>query len=218
MSDTSEAIESPPRSRRLAMLAVEIGERLVVTALFASLAGRMLANYQHSRNIADLLVLASEGLVVVLVFIRRPALNITFRLQDWVLTFSGSFLPLLLAPASVHSLGPSWIGWSLQTAGFIAQLFCKIFLFRNFGLAPALRGVADRGPYALVRHPMYASYFLSQLGFLYAFPTAWNAGLLALWMIAQILRINIEERVLRAAPLYRAYAARVRWRLIPGVY
>jgi protein-S-isoprenylcysteine O-methyltransferase Ste14 len=199
-------------------LGLDVFERLALTALYLSLVNRLVTNYAHSHNIADLLVLASETLVVVLVFIRRTPQEITFRLQDWALALGGSALPLLLAPAWVHALGPHWIGWSLQMFALGAQLVCKSFLFRNFGVAPALRGVAAHGPYAIVRHPMYGSYVFGMAGFFYAFPTWWNAGLLALWVVAQLYRIHAEERVLNQSPDYRAYAQRVRWRLIPGIY
>lgn len=217
MSETTNTIAAA-NERRLLMLFLDIAERAALTALYLALVERLVANYAHSHNIADLLILASETLVVVLAFIRRTPQDITFRLQDWALALGGSALPLLLAPAAVQAVGPHWIGWSLQFFALLAQLACKTFLFRNFGVAPALRGVAVRGPYAIVRHPMYASYVFGMLGFVYAFPTWWNAGLVALWVIAQLYRINAEERVLTQSPDYRAYASRVRWRLVPGIY
>jgi protein-S-isoprenylcysteine O-methyltransferase Ste14 len=200
------------------MLFLDVGERAALTALYLALVERLVSNYAHSHNLADLLTLASETLVVLLAFIRRTPQDISFRLQDWGLALGGSALPLFLAPATVQPLGPLWIGWSLQLFALLAQLACKSFLFRNFGVAPALRGVAVRGPYAIVRHPMYASYVFGMAGFVYAFPTWWNAGLVALWIVAQLYRIHAEERVLNQSPDYRAYAARVRWRLVPGLY
>ena len=209
---------SLPR-RRLAALALEFAERAVIIVLYAGLTRRLLDSYLATHNPAGLLALASEGLVLFLAFVRRPAQTISFRVQDWALALGASCLPLMLtAPPGVTALGPSWIGWSFQTAGFIGQAAAKLFLFRNFGIAPAVRGVSERGPYRWVRHPMYASYFLCQVGFIYAFPTWWNAALIALWSIGQVLRILVEERLLQTEPAYRAYAARVRWRLLPGAF
>jgi protein-S-isoprenylcysteine O-methyltransferase Ste14 len=65
---------------------------------------------------------------------------------------------------------------------------------------------------------MYASYFIAQLGFLYAFATLWNAAIIGAWATIQVLRINAEERLLKTEPRYQAYAAQVCWRLIPRVY
>lgn len=215
MTDTPD---TAARNRKRLALALDVGERIALTALYLSLVERLIGNYLHTHNAADLLVLASETFVVVLAFIRRAPQEITFRLQDWALALAASALPLMLSPAHVSALGPAWIGLTLQSVALAGQLFSKTFLFRNFGVAPALRGVAVHGPYAFVRHPMYASYFVGMAGFLYAFPTWWNGALIALWTAMQIYRIHAEERVLALAASYRDYAARVRWRLIPGVY
>lgn len=79
--------------------------------------------------------------------------------------------------------------------------------------------VVDSGPYALVRHPMYAGIALVMLGMpLWLGSTA--GALVALVPIAILaVRIGIEERFLRAELAgYDAYAARVRARLVPGVW
>ena len=89
------------------------------------------------------------------------------------------------------------------------------------GLTPFPRPVdgaplADRGPYSIVRHPIYTGGLLFFLGWsLYAGPVALavTVALAALW----VGKIAVEERHLRAAyPGYADYAARVRWRLFPG--
>lgn len=235
MTDTPDL--AAQKRKRLALV-LDVAERVALTALYLSLVERLVRNYLHTHNLADLLMLASETLVVVLALIRRTPQQITFRLQDWVLALGASALPLMLSPVEigvqiapggsvptvvalatqVHALGPAWVGLTLQSIALGGQLFAKTFLFRNFGVAPALRGVAVHGPYAIVRHPMYAAYFFGMAGFLYAFPTWWNAGIIAVWTVMQVYRIHAEERVLVTAPSYRDYAARVRWRLIPGVY
>ena len=207
-----------PSSRRIASIALDLIERAILIALFYGLAVRLVANYAATHNIANVLALVSEGMVVVLALIRRTPQTITFRIDDWVLAFGGACATLSLRPVITAPLGPGEIGWALQAFGFLGALWCKAALFRNFGVAPAIRGVEVRGPYAILRHPMYASYFIAQLGFLYAFPTAWNAAIMAAWTAIQVLRINAEERLLKTEPCYQAYATRVRWRLIPRLY
>jgi protein-S-isoprenylcysteine O-methyltransferase Ste14 len=207
-----------PSSRRIASIGLDLIERAILIWLFYGLAVRLVANYAATHNIADLLALVSEGMVVVLALIRRTPQTISFRIEDWALAFGGACATLFLRPVTMAPLGPKEIGWALQAIGFIGALWCKAALFRNFGVAPAIRGVEVRGPYAFLRHPMYASYFIAQLGFIYAFPTFWNAAIIAAWTAIQILRINAEERMLKTEPRYQAYAARVRWRLLPRVY
>lgn len=124
------------------------------------------------------------------------------------------------------SQAPKWvaaIGAVLIPLGFLAVV--RTFRENSFA-APVIkiqkeRGqrVIDTGPYAIMRHPMYAGAFLYMLGT----PLVLGSwiGLAALPFIVGLLvvRIFIEERALRAGlPDYNEYAARVRFRLIPGVW
>jgi protein-S-isoprenylcysteine O-methyltransferase Ste14 len=74
------------------------------------------------------------------------------------------------------------------------------------------------GPYALVRHPIYAGYLLSHIAFACAYPTAWNIVILAATDVALVLRALCEERVLAADGTYQIYCRRVAWHLVPGVF
>lgn len=79
--------------------------------------------------------------------------------------------------------------------------------------------VVSTGPYAHVRHPMYAGAMLLFFGTPLALGSYW--GLLALLVVlpALIWRLLDEERfLLRNLPGYADYCARVRWRLLPGVF
>ena len=83
---------------------------------------------------------------------------------------------------------------------------------------PANRGVKLGGPYRYVRHPMYAGYLLCHVAFLLLNPSPWNLVVYALCDGLQVPRILAEERLLCRDGTYAAYRARVRWRLIPGVF
>ncbi|HKP77454.1 MAG TPA: isoprenylcysteine carboxylmethyltransferase family protein [Longimicrobiaceae bacterium] len=79
--------------------------------------------------------------------------------------------------------------------------------------------VADSGVYAVVRHPMYAAMIPVMVGM--ALWLGSTAGILAAAVPMSILvaRIVLEERFLRRTLAgYAEYAARVRWRLIPGLW
>ena len=103
-------------------------------------------------------------------------------------------------------------------AGFALQLSAKLTLRRSFGVVAANRGVKASGPYRLVRHPMYAGYALTHIGFLLAGPSLWNLALYGTVLTIAVRRIVAEERVLREDPAYRALAAKVRYRLLPGLF
>lgn len=204
--------------RQTQTIVLDVFERTILTILYGVFSYRILSHFSHTGNVAGMLALASETSVMLLVIIRRPAQEITFRVQDWALAFGASWASLLLRPANVVALGPAFVGWFIQAVALGVQIWGKANLFRNFGVTPAVRNIVIKGPYAFVRHPLYASYFIGELGFLYAFPTWWNALIIVGLTIAQIVRIHVEERLLRREPRFQSYAAKVRWRLVPWVY
>jgi protein-S-isoprenylcysteine O-methyltransferase Ste14 len=79
--------------------------------------------------------------------------------------------------------------------------------------------VITTGPYALVRHPMYLAVALVCLGSGPALGSWW-AGLALVPVLAIFVRRTvIEDRMLhRELAGYAEYAARVRWRVVPGVF
>ncbi len=79
--------------------------------------------------------------------------------------------------------------------------------------------VISTGPYAVVRHPMYAYAMLLLIGMPLLLGSLW--GLLGLVVAMPLLAARTlgEEAVLMdGLPGYRAYAATVRFRLLPGVW
>ena len=107
---------------------------------------------------------------------------------------------------------------ALTACGLAVVVGAKLTLGRSFGLVPANRGVVDRGPYAAVRHPIYAGYLLSHVGFVLAHPSPWNLSVLAVADGALMMRALLEERVLLHDERYQAYCRRVSWHVVPGVF
>ena len=89
---------------------------------------------------------------------------------------------------------------------------------RLCGVRPALRGLATKGPYRFVRHPMYLSYFLADLGYELQ---EWNVGTVLIvmmgWM-SLIYRIYAEERMLSQDMRWQAFASSVPYRLVPRIW
>lgn len=91
-------------------------------------------------------------------------------------------------------------------------------LGRRFGIRPALRGLAVTGPYRFVRHPMYLSYVLADIGYNLE---EWNFGTVLLVMVgwvAMVYRIRAEERMLSRDDGWSSYRSMVRYRLLPGLW
>lgn len=109
-------------------------------------------------------------------------------------------------------------GLVLVTLGACLSFASLLSLGRWFGVRPALRGLATKGPYRVVRHPIYLAYMLADIGYNLQ---EWNAGtvllVLAGWS-SLLYRIRAEERMLSRAAGWPAYIAQVRYRLLPGLW
>jgi protein-S-isoprenylcysteine O-methyltransferase Ste14 len=71
----------------------------------------------------------------------------------------------------------------------------------------------------LVRHPGYAAALVLFFGMALALGSVWALLPAALASVLLILRTAWEDRLLRAELAgYDAYARRVRWRLVPGLW
>ncbi|MCP3372552.1 methyltransferase family protein [Bradyrhizobium cajani] len=118
----------------------------------------------------------------------------------------------------------------LQALGlvlFLASTLFTMWVFReNSFAAPVVKLQAERaqhvistGPYAHVRHPMYSGMILFFTGVPLLLGSWWGLAMVPLFLVLFAVRIGIEERTLREGlPGYADYAARVRYRLLPGVW
>lgn len=188
-------------------------ERVVLVGLLGLLAYRLIPGI--AAKPANLVFLASEAIVILLVSFRRRTTDISRNSADWVFAFAGTLLPLLVVRSDAPGLA---YGTPLLLSGFVIAVAAQWSLFRSFGVVAANRGVRTRGLYGLVRHPMYLGYLLTNIGFLVSNPSPWNAAVCVLWAGCQLHRIHAEERVLGADAAYVVFANRVRYRLIPFVY
>lgn len=79
--------------------------------------------------------------------------------------------------------------------------------------------VCQTGPYRLIRHPGYLGTLISQLAFPLVLESHWAFVPAVLGAALLVARTTLEDRFLRAhLPGYADYAARTRWRLVPGLF
>ena len=79
--------------------------------------------------------------------------------------------------------------------------------------------VISTGPYAVVRHPMYGYVLLLLVGTPLLLGSLW--GLLGVVVVMPLLAaraLGEEEVLMDGLPGYRDYAAKVRFRLVPGIW
>jgi protein-S-isoprenylcysteine O-methyltransferase Ste14 len=192
--------------------------RAVVIMLFSLMSANLLAEFVRTGHLTGLLLLASESLVVVLTIVRRRTALVDRSTAGVITTAISLAGPPLLRALDDQNLLPDAVTAVVSAAGLGLVMVGKLALGRSFGIAPANRGVVSRGPYILVRHPIYAGYLLTHAAFLAAHPTPWNVAVIVVADSALIVRALIEERVLSADVAYRSYCRRVGWHLVPGVF
>jgi len=115
------------------------------------------------------------------------------------------------------------LGGMLVVAGFAAT---SLVLRENSFAAPIVRvqterrhHVVDTGPYAIVRHPMYAAAVLYFVGIPLLLGSWYGLLAVPLSTGGTALRAVLEERLLeRELPGYVEYMTRVRYRLVPGLW
>jgi protein-S-isoprenylcysteine O-methyltransferase Ste14 len=203
-----------PRLERL----TDLFARAMVGTLFTMLSISILADFMRTGRLTGLLLLTSESLVVVLTITRRRATFVNRSFAAGLVTILSTLGPPVLRPSAASALAPDVVTTLLSAVGLAIGVVGKASLGRSFGLAPANRGVVMHGPYALVRHPIYAGYLLTHLAFLAQYPSIWNASILLIADTALVVRALMEERVLSTDAAYQGYCQRVSWHLVPGVF
>jgi protein-S-isoprenylcysteine O-methyltransferase Ste14 len=121
---------------------------------------------------------------------------------------------------------PVW--WQVVGAAILLSSFYVFFVtFReNPYLSPVVRvqrergqSVISTGPYRHVRHPMYAGSVLFVIGTTLLLGSWYGFTLAAVLVALVVVRAVLEERtLLKELAGYAAYMARVRYRLIPGIW
>ena len=138
------------------------------------------------------------------------------------------FVAMLVVPAVDHRFGGSGLPAVVVLAGdvlLVGGFLMVFFVFRENTFASATVEVAreqrviSTGPYALVRHPMYAGSLVWLIGMSLALGSEWGPLVLLLMLPALIWRLLDEEKLLTDnLPGYWEYCQTVRYRLLPHVW
>jgi len=121
---------------------------------------------------------------------------------------------------------PVWAQVVGAVAILVSQYVFWLVFRANSYAAPVVKvqkerghAIATTGPYALVRHPMYAGAILFLIGIPLLLGSWYGLVLAPVLVVGFAIRAVLEERVLQAQlPGYADYAARVRYRFVPLIW
>ena len=141
---------------------------------------------------------------------------------------SVAYIALMTVPALDYRFGWSRAPLWLAPAGdavFSAGWLIIVFVFKENSFTASTvevmpnQVVVSTGPYAIVRHPMYAGGLLLLTGIPLAMGSWWGLAVIATMLPGLIWRLSDEERTLaRDLAGYSDYMGKVRYRLVPGVW
>jgi len=149
--------------------------------------------------------------------------------QKIVMLFASiGFIGVLVVPSFDHRFGWSNVPVYAIVAGDVLTALCFYVTFLTYKentftsatieVTPDQKVVAT-GPYAIVRHPMYAGGALLFLGTPLALGSYWGLLAFGAALPALIWRLLDEERFLaESLSGYVEYCRKVRWRLIPRIF
>jgi isoprenylcysteine carboxyl methyltransferase (ICMT) family protein YpbQ len=184
---------------------------LVDAALFGVFAGHhsFLAREGVKRHIEQWLpgelvrsfyVWTASLLLILVLFLWRPVGGDIYHMRGW----------LAVVAAGIQLAG-LWL---------IAKAVSTIDALELAGIKPAhqMGALQERGPYRVVRHPVYSGWCLAL--FAAAHMTADRLAFAAISTAYLLVAIPWEERSLLQVfgPAYARYREKVRWRVIPFVY
>ena len=201
---------------------------------------------RFGRRFADLLLFCVTSTELIIVFLLTPTFTIAdwiYVLQHFIVLGIALTRPrpkvrdysmassMAVGAAYVYPYAqviylrwsPGHVAWptgglALVTLAAGLSLVSLLAMGTRFGVRPALRDLVTSGPYRFVRHPMYLSYILGDIGYNLQ---EWNFGTILLVLggwASLVYRIHVEEQVLSQHAGWPTYVALVRYRLFPALW
>src|SRR5215510_995726 len=138
------------------------------------------------------------------------------------------FAAVIVLPVLDHRYGLSPVAPWVSVLGNLVVVLSFLFIFwvvkvNSFAASnirvEASQRVIDTGPYAYVRHPMYAAAIWLFVGMPLALGSWWSIGLVIPFVPVLLWRLLNEEKILtRDLRGYSDYKRRVNYRLVPHVW
>ena len=168
-------------------------------------------------GLANIVWLSGAAIMGILSFVRTPPRSTMVNVYTMAATAGMLFLPCFMRPVGASSGGLALSGLAFELFGIALTQVARVYMGRSFGILPANRGVISKGPFSLIRHPIYFGWIVLSIGYAMSYPTARNILLILVTLPFMVWRIEQEETHLSEDPDYRTYEQRVQFRLWPGV-
>ncbi len=193
--------------------------RIVAVTLFTCLlllnVGRLTQEDPLSSPLSTMVSFLTMAFYVLLVwaYLRRtPTERTDRRWTSWVVAFAGTAAPFAIPLVSdglvTRTLRES-VAAVVLGVGLAAMLWALGALGTNISVVPQAREVVTHGPYARVRHPLYAAELLNVVGLCLGHAGPWPWIVLVSLAVLQVMRARREEALLAAElPGYAEYRSR----------
>ena len=175
----------------------------------------------HTFRIVDWIYVLQHFIVLGIALIRPEPLALDCSLRSNLAVGIAYLYPY--AQVICLSRWPGMVTWPegglvLLTFAGVFSVVCLLTIGKGFGIRPALRRLATRGPYRLVRHPLYLSYIIADVGYNLQLSNFASVLLILVAWASLVYRIISEERVLSQDSSWLDYVASVRHRLLVGLW
>ncbi len=170
--------------------------------------------------------LAITPLVTALTFVlRRPVKRVISGVFPRLAAYTSCF-GVVAFLSFARRLHPDWmtsnandavrgVGLALWFAGTLVSITVIWSMRDAMSVIPQARRLITTGPFRYARHPLYATYLLTNVGLWLRFNTAPLAVFLLAWLVITVLRVRAEEAVLSDTfPEYAAYRQKT-WMFSP---
>jgi protein-S-isoprenylcysteine O-methyltransferase Ste14 len=177
-------------------------------------------DFWHLTFLSRVFGLIFLALTVSMTVLRLPPRMSASGLEPRVTAIAGTFCTMLLVvlPTATPGLEMRFLSTVLIVVGTLLSIACALWLGQSFSIMATARRLVIKGPYSVIRHPLYAAEAITLVGIVISTWSIASISVGALQFILQYRRILNEERVLSAAfPEYDAYAQRVPM-LIPRLF